>query len=188
MKRVWLLALLALGALALALDTGAVTAQDKKGDTVELDGLKAPVPADWKTEKPANLMRYLQFKLPKNKDDKDDGELVVFKSLSGTAEANIKRWKEMFMPPDGKAIDDVAKVTDIKIGTIKAPYLDVSGTYKFKAAPFDPKAKTELKPGYRMLAIQLDGKNDTYHLRLVGPEKTVGQYKKGFDDWLQALK
>lgn len=185
MSRLSLLAIFALGALALS---SGQAADDQKGDVVELDGLKAAVPADWKKEKPANLMRFLQFKLPKNKDDKEDGELVVFKSLSGTAEANIKRWKEMFQPPDGKTIDDVSKVTEIKIGGTKAPYLDVSGTYKFKAAPFDPKAKTELKPGFRMLAIQLDGKNDTYHLRLTGPAKTVDQYKKGFEDWLQALK
>ena len=188
MKRLWLLAVFFFGALALALDSGVVSADDKKGDTVELDGLKAAVPGDWQKEKPANLMRYLQFKLPKNKDDKDDAELVVFKSLSGTAEANIKRWKDMFMPPEGKTIEEASKVTEIKIGGTKSPYLDVSGTYKFKAAPFDPKAKVELKPGYRMLAIQYDGKNDTYHLRLVGPAKTVDQYKKGFDDWLTALK
>ena len=144
MKRVWLLSLFTIGALALAVDSGAVTAQDKKGDTVELDGFKASVPADWKSEKPANLMRYLQFKLPKNKDDKDDAELVVFKSLSGTAEANIKRWKDMFIPPEGKTIDEASKMTEIKIGGTKSPYLDVSGTYKFKAAPFDPKAKVEL--------------------------------------------
>ena len=185
MKRVWFFALAVFGALALS---AGQAADDKKGDVVELDGLKAPVPAEWKKEKPANLMRFLQFKLPKNKDDKEDGELVVFKSLSGTAEANIKRWKDMFEPPEGKKIDDVAKVTEIKIGGTKAPYLDVSGTYKFKAAPFDPKAKTELKPGFRMLAIQLDGKNDTYHLRLTGPAKTVDQHKKGFDDWLTGLK
>jgi len=183
MKRAWFLTLALLGLAACG-----IQAQDKKGEAVELDGLKATVPAEWKAEKPANLMRHMQFKLPKVKDDKDDAELVVFKSLSGTAEANIKRWKDMFDPPQGKTIDDVAKVTEIKIGGTKAPYLEVAGTYKFKAAPFDPKAKTELKPNYRMLAIQLDGKNDTYHLRLVGPNDTVQHYKKGFDDWLAALK
>jgi hypothetical protein len=186
MRIAWYLTLLAFGALAAG--AGTLAAQDKKGDVVGLDGMKAPVPGEWKAEKPANLMRHIQFRLPKFGDDKDDAELVVFKSLSGTPEQNIKRWKDMFQPPEGKGIEDVAKVTEIKIGTAKAPYLDVSGTYKFKAAPFDPKSKVELKPGFRMLAIQYDGKDDTYHLRLVGPAKTVDHFKKGFDDWLTGLK
>ena len=185
MKRVWFFALAAFGALALS---AGQAADDKKGDVVELDGLKAPVPADWKKEKPANLMRFLQFKLPKNKDDKEDGELVVFKSLSGTAEANIKRWKDMFEPPEGKKIDDVAKVTEIKIGGTKAPYLDVSGTYKFKAAPFDPKAEVTLKPNYKMINVIFDCPKGPYFIRMVGPAKTMDEYKKGFDGWLKAFK
>jgi hypothetical protein len=179
--------------MALALNWSAVTAQEK-GPAVELDGMKAPIPASWKEEKPDNRMRYLQFWLPgdKNakdkKDDKDRAELVVFKGFGGSADQNIKRWKEMFNPPEGKTLDEVSKVSKIKIGKLEGHYLDVSGTYKYKAAPFDPKSPTELRPNSRMLAIHYEGTNDQFHIRLVGPAKTVEGYKQGFEDWLKALK
>jgi len=187
MKRIWGLGLIVLGALAFHTE---VTADDKKDDkrVVKFDGMQAPIPSDWVEEKPANRMRFLQYKLPKTKDDKEDGALIIFKGLGGSPEQNIARWKAMFIPPDGKGIDDVAKVEKIKIGGNEAFYLDVSGTYKHKDAPFDPKAKEELKPGFRMVNVHYEGKEDQYHIRLVGPAKTVEQYKKGFDDWLKALK
>jgi hypothetical protein len=188
MKQAWFFALLGVGAFALAFACGEANADDKKGDVVEVDGLKAAVPAEWKKEKPSNRLRLMQFRLPKQKNDNDDAELVVFQDITGTPEQNIKRWKDTFNPPEGKKIEDVAKVTEIMIGGSKAPYLDLSGTYKYKFPPFDPNAKVMLKPDYRMLGIQYDGKNNTYHFKLVGPAKTVEYYKKGFDEWLAALK
>ncbi len=159
-----------------------------KGVVVDLDGLKSTTPGDWKEEEPTNRMRLLQFRLPKKGDDKDNAELVIFKGITGEARANIKRWKEQFVPPEGKSIDEVAKVEEIKIGGHPATYLDVQGTYLFKAAPFNPNAKAEKKPHYRMLAIQFEGPKDVYHIKLTGPAKTVEAYKKGFDDWLKNFK
>jgi hypothetical protein len=100
----------------------------------------------------------------------------------------LKRWKEQFIPPTGKTLDEVSKVTEMKIGKNKAWYLDVSGTYKFKDAPFDPKAKEELRPNQRMLAIQYEGVDDPYHFKLVGPAKTIEQHKKAFDEWIGSFK
>jgi len=182
LRRTWL------GLLAAGFLVGALPAQDNKGEVIEFDGLKAAAPADWKAEKPANTMRMMQFKLPKTKDDKVDAELIFFKGLGGSPDANLARWKGMFVPPQGKTIEEASKVTKIKIGGNEAFYLDVAGTYKFKAAPFDPKSKEELKPGFRMLNVHYEGKNDQYHIRLVGPADTVEKFKKGFDDWLAALK
>src|SRR5581483_8876695 len=145
-------------------------------------------PASWVKEAPTSRMRYAQFKIPAAKGDKDDGELVIFKGLGGSANDNIKRWKEQFIPPAGKSIDDVAKVTDVKIGGCDAKRLDVEGTYKFNPAPFNPKSKPVNKPGYRMIAIQLEGPKDVYHIRLTGPAKTVEANAKGFDEWIKGYK
>src|SRR5947207_2796505 len=79
---------------------------------------------------------------------------------------------------ESKAKDDKGTVVEI----------DGAGTYKFKERPFDPSAKEELKPDYRMLAVHFDGKNDVYHIKLTGPAKTLEQYKKGFDDWVKGFK
>lgn len=188
MKRLFWLALLGAAAVGLNWQSGDANAQEKKGKVVELDGMKAAVPAEWVQEKPANRMRFLQFRLPKVEGDKTDAELYIFRGLGGNANENIKRWRDMFIPPEGKTIEDVSKVSKIKIGKDEAPYLEVWGTYKYKAAPFDPKSKAELRPNQRMLNIHYEGQDEVYHFRLVGPDKTVQHYKKGFEDWLKALK
>jgi hypothetical protein len=159
-----------------------------KGVVVDLDGLQSTTPPEWKEEAPANRMRFLQFRLPKKGDDKEDAELVIFKGLGGGSKANVQRWKDQFIPPEGKKIDDVAEVKEIKIGDYPAVYLDIQGTYKVKLQPFNPRSKEEKKPNYRMLAIYFDGPKDVYQIKLTGPAKTVEAYKKGFDEWLKNFK
>jgi hypothetical protein len=143
----------------------------------------------WKAEKPSDPLHQLQFKLPRHKDDKEDAEFIVFRRYLGNPEAMPDRHKKLFLPPKGKTIDEVSTVTPIDVGNLpEASYLDVSGTYKYILDPADPASKVQLKENYRMLSIFLEGNKDMYHLRLVGPAKTVGLHKKGFDDWLKALK
>jgi hypothetical protein len=156
-----------------------------KGTVVDVDGLRSEAPKAWKEEAPANKMRYAQFKIP---GTGGDAELVIFKGLGGGARANVDRWKKQFVPPEGKKIDDVCTVTDIKFGTSAAVSVDISGTYVFKNPPFDPNAKEERRPDYRMLAIYIDGKNDVWQIKLTGPAKTVEAQKKAFDEWIKAFK
>ena len=168
-------------------DVPAQGQEKKDGTVVVIEGLKSKTPAEWKEEPPANTMRFMQFKLPKVKDDKEDAEIIIFK-LGGSSQANIKRWMEQFIPPEGKKIDDVAKVTEMKIGVLDAFYLDIHGTYKFKDQPFNPKSKEVRRANTRMLAVQIEGKTSPYQIRLTGPAQTVEHYKKGFDEWLKAFK
>lgn len=182
--RCWLL----LAGLALWAAGSAFGQDDKKGTLVELGGMKSRAPAAWTEEAPTNQMRLAQFKLPKVGGDARDAEIVIFKGIGGSAKDNIKRWKQMFQPAGGKSLDDVAKVTEFKVGDASVTYLDVSGTYLFKERPFDPNAKPQPLANYRMLGVVFDTKEAPYHIRLVGPEKTVDKYKSGFDDWLKAFK
>lgn len=186
MKRAWGLALFVAGVAVCALSTTDVFADDKEANVVEIGGMKAAVPADWKSEKPKNNLRWKTFKLPKVKDDKEDAELAMFNETRGTPEENVKRWKGMFRPPEGKEIDDVSKVSEVMIGKKKATYLEVYGTFLEKPFPMSKDVKE--RPDYRMIAVQYDGDDNTYHFRITGPAATVEHHKKGFDDWLKALK
>ncbi|MGH7171177.1 MAG: hypothetical protein ACRELG_12945 [Gemmataceae bacterium] len=159
-----------------------------KGVVVSLDGVKSTTPGDWKEEAPANRMRFMQFRLLKKADDKNDAELIIFKGLGGGSKANIERWKKQFLPPKDKKIEDVAKVKEIKIGDRPAMYLDIQGTYLFNPQPFNPRSKPQAKPNYRMLAIYLDGSDNPYQIKLTGSAKTVEAYKKGFDAWVKNFK
>jgi hypothetical protein len=184
MRRILFLAGLALTTLAFT-----ATADDApKGGSIDIDGMSSKTPAGWVKETPSNRMRFAQFRLPKAKGDKEDAELIIFKGLGGSAKANIERWKKQFLPPEDKKIDDVAKVSDIKIGGHEASLLDVSGTYLYNPAPFNPKSKTERRPNYRMLAIHFEGPKDVYHIKLTGPAKTIERHKKEFDAWIKGFK
>jgi hypothetical protein len=179
--------LLAFCALACssAPDTPAAAADDK-GTVVDIDGLKSKAPADWKEEKPSSNMRFLQFRLPKVEGDKEDAEVQLFRNAGGTVKDNLKRWKDQFIPPEGKQIDDVAKVSELKIGGNEATMLDIQGTWK--SPQFDPKYKGARLENFRLIGVQFGVKENGYHIKLVGPAKTVEHYKKGFDEWLKAFK
>src|SRR5438034_11256299 len=134
MKPASWLTVLCFGTLACCSCTGESTAREKKeeskGAVVDLDGLKSRAPAEWKQEDPSNRMRLTQFRLPKVEGDKYDAEIVIFQGIGGSAKANIDRWKATFLAPEGKTIDDVAKVTEIKLGEATASALHVKATYK----------------------------------------------------------
>jgi hypothetical protein len=160
-----------------------------KGTQVKLGGLESRTPRDWYEEKPTNRMGVYQFRLSPIEDDKDNAEVVIFyfgEGQGGSVEQNIKRWKDSFVPPEGKKIDDVAKVQKMNVGNIPVTYLDIQGTYRFPS--FNPNDKTTIRPNYRMLAVVFESKKGPYFIRMVGPAKTVAYYKKGFDEWIKGFK
>ncbi len=149
---------------------------------LEIDGKKAKLPTGWKEEAPTNQMRLAQFKITKADGDPEDAELIIFKGLGGSAQANIDRWKKTF------AAGDKAKVTEFEAGGGKGQLLDVAGTYQFKARPFDPNGKTEEKKAYAMVALHWEGPQNVYHFRMTGPAKTVEKNRQIFIEWLKSLK
>ena len=162
------------------------TADDKgKGTKVTLDGMSSTTPANWSAVTlKRGSMRYAQFRLPSAEGDKQGAEIAIFK-LGGTARQNIDRWKAQFAAPKGKTLDDVTKETKIKIGGHDAIQLDISGTYK--APPFDPTFKGP-QADFRLIGIQLNGPDNNYQIKLLGPAKTVEKHKKEFDTWIKGFK
>jgi hypothetical protein len=129
--------------------------------------------------------------LPKVKEDKQDVALVIFylgAGRSGSNDDNIKRQKNLFIPPEGKTIDEVTKVTKFQVGQVPVTYVDLHGTFKDKKGPMVPDDQAIKRPDYRMLYAIFETSKGPYYLRLVGPAKSVEHHKKGFDDWLKAFK
>jgi hypothetical protein len=182
------------GMIAVALFVAGSNANQKepeKGTLVSIDGLQSRTPPDWVEEKPTSNLRFKQFRLPGAEQDKDKAELIIFffgAGQGGTAEENIKRWKGFFTPPEGKKIDDVAKVKKMKTTSgVEVTYLDVNGTYLQKFPPNDPNAKVTRRPNYRMLGVVFESKKGPYFIRLVGPSDTVAHHQEGFDKWLKGF-
>lgn len=171
--------ILALAAFALAAD---------KPAAVTLSGLSAVPPAEWKAEKPDNLLRSHQFKLPSGDEGFADAEVNVSPKASDDVEKYFGRWKDQYTPPDGKTADDVTKISELTVGGAKVHILDVTGTWKYKERPFDPRSKLQTLPEYRTVWVIVVGKEDTTHIRMSGPQGVVGKYYPGFEKWLKALK
>jgi hypothetical protein len=171
--------------------SGTAAGDDKgssQGTLVTIDKLKSKTPADWKPEKPANRLRSYQFRLPRAREDKEDAQLAILPELTGNPEQNVQRWKDMFVAPDGKTLDEVARVDKLKIGPVRVTYLDVQGTYLYTDRPMAPRSTAKPLPGYRMLAVMLQSAEGASLIRLVGPAATVAAHKAAFDAWLKNFK
>jgi hypothetical protein len=158
---------------------------------VTLDGLSSRTPADWVAKKTTSRFRVGEFHLPGAGGDSEGAELVIFSfgpGGGGSVDDNVKRWKGMFVPPEGKTIDDVSKREEKKINGVDATVVDISGTYKMKERPFDQTEEPKLKSGYRMVSVVFETKNGPYFIRLVGPATSIEHHRKAFDGWLEGFK
>jgi hypothetical protein len=180
--RVLGLSLIILGSAGLT----AATIQDK-GTPVKIGKLTATAPADWAKEKPANLLRSYQFKLP-GAEDFPQPELAVFPESHPSPEKNFLRWKAQFIAPEGKTIDDISKSGKWEIAGATVNYLDVTGTWKFKERPQDPKSKEMILDDYRVVWVIVAEKDEATHLRLSGPAQSVAKSYKSFEAFVRSLK
>ncbi len=168
-----------------------LSAADHKPVTVKLAKLSAPAPAEWKSEKPANLLRKYQFQLPGAKDHPTAELNVMGESLPGP-EKNFPRWKATFVAPEGKTTDDIARTAKWDVPGAAVNVLDMTGTWKFKARPID--RKVMLLDNWRVIWVVVDEKDkkgeviESHHFRLSGPAPTVDAHAKEFEKWIRSFK
>lgn len=184
MKKIAVLALLAGVNLAYA---GGEVVELRKPKS-EVPGLKSKIPADWKTQKPSNRLRLYQIAVPKVEGDNEDAVLAVFAFGASDRKANINLWKQMFIAPKGKSIDDVSKLEEYKLGKVADVLcLDISGTFREMNLK-DPGAKPKLKENYRRFNVMIETDKETFFITLTGPAKTMAKNKEVFDSFIKAFK
>lgn len=150
--------------------------------------LKSDTPADWKAEKPANRLRSHQFKIASGEEGVADAEVIVMPESKPKPDKEFPRWKTQFVVPDGMKIEDIAKETKFEVSGATVHLLDISGTWKYKERPFDPKSKEETKPEYRVVWGIVIVKDEATHVRLSGPEKVIAKQFPAFEKWLKSIK
>jgi hypothetical protein len=155
---------------------------------VKLGTLSGPVPSGWKSEKPANLLRSFQFKLASANPDHADAEVIVFPKAATDVTKNFDKWKAGFTPPDGKKPEDVTKVGQFEVSGVTVHTLDVSGTWKYRERPNDPKSKEEVRPEFRAIWYMVVTKDETTHIRLSGHQSVIEKHLPDFEKWVQSLK
>ena len=161
---------------------------DPKPTVVKLGTLSATTPVTWKSEKPNNLLRSYQFKIPSGDPAFADAEVAVYKEASPKVDDKFAEWKASFVLPEGKGIDDISKVSKYEVSTATAHILDITGTWKYRERPRDPKSKEELKPEHRAVWVILRDKEETTHIRLSGPMSVVEKHIADFEKWLKSAK
>jgi len=164
---------------------------DSGGARVELGALSSRTPGKWTEVPDPRPPRTGYFLLPRARGDKRDAEVILFHFRGGgggSADANIERWKSMFEPPKGTSIDDATQVRRLKVAGRKVTYVDIRGTYLYKARPVDPDLRAERRPKHRMISVVFETKKGPYFIRFVGPQKSVAKHKPAFDRWLKAFK
>ncbi len=150
-------------------------------------GLQWNAPSDW-TSQGSTRMRAATYVVPAAAGDSEDGECAVYffgPGQGGSVQANIRRWLGQFRTPEGGPVDESARITKKSVGDIAVTWLEVSGTYLFKPAPFAPKVTP--KPGYRMLAAIAQGPVGPVFFKLTAPEKTAGKAEAAFEEMLNSL-
>ena len=171
----------------LFISLGFVRADDKPMP-VKIGNLSATPPASWKSEKPANRLRSHQFKLASGDKDFADAEVSVSPDFNPDPEKSKPRWKGEYVLPDAVKPEDAMKEGKFEVNGATVHTLDITGTWKYKERPFDPKSKEELRPEYRTIWALVVVKDEATMIKLSGPMKVVAKHKSDFDGWLKSLK
>jgi hypothetical protein len=181
------LPLLTWSAISLALQGPDLWAgEPKAGGLVELGSLKSRVPADWVEVKSDDAQVHKQYRLEPVNDDEYHARVTVglrAKGKRASAVQYVKHWQGMFLPPEGKTMQEAAKIKRLTVKGAAVTYLDVHGDYK--GTPGD---NTTPRQNFRLLGVYFDTPQGPYEIHLLGPADTVEFYRKGFEDWVKAFK
>jgi hypothetical protein len=161
---------------------------EEKPVVVKVPPLSTETPAGWVSEKPANRLRSHQFKLASGDKEFADAEIAIFPDSSPDVMKNHDRWKPTVIAMDGVPPEEAAKVSKLEVKGATITLLDMTGTWKFRERPQDPKSKEEIRPEYRVIWAIITTKDETTHIRFTGPMKVVAKHYGDFEKFLKGLK
>lgn len=146
------------------------------------------VPTDWIRVEPTSPMRMAQFQLPRADGDPEDAECIVyyFGGEGGAVEANLERWTNQMLQPDGRSSDEVAMTTSYQVAGLQVTVLDVPGTF---AAEVQPGSKMRYyKRGFRLKAAVVQSPDGPFFFKLTGPARTVTRWAQTFTELIDSVR
>lgn len=145
-------------------------------------------PREWIAVPVSSPMRLAQFTLPKTAGDAEDADLTIFYfgGGGGTVEANLERWTNQMLQPDGRRSAEVATTTAFMAGELLVTLLDLPGIY---AAEVRPGSGVRYhKPDFRLKAAVLETPAGPVFFKLTGPARTVETWDEAFVALLQSAR
>jgi hypothetical protein len=134
-------------------------------------------------------MRVAQYKLPRAQGDSDDAQLVLYyfgAGQGGSVEANLDRWMNQMIQPDGSSSKAKAKTETMTVKGLKVTLLDVTGTYNAEMSPGS--GTRHNSTGYRMRAAVVETPKGPYFAKLVGPENTIARWDGEFKSYIGSFE
>jgi len=145
-------------------------------------------PTEWISEPVQSPMRMAQFSLQRADGDVEDAELVVFYfgGSGGTVEANLQRWTNQIVQPNGQTSEEVATTTSFTVNDLPVTLLDVPGTYVATVRPGSGMRYN--KPLFRLKAAVVETPSGPYFFKLVGPDRTILAWNEQFTVFLESVR
>ena len=149
--------------------------------------LRFDAPVDWVRADTGSEFRVVQFGLPRAEGDPEDAELVLyyFGGSGGTVAANLERWTNQMVQPDGRQSAEVATTTGFEVSTLPVTVLDVPGIYSAEVQPGS--GMHYFKRGFRLKAAVVETPEGPYFFKLIGPSRTVATWDSKFTTLLQSI-
>ncbi|MBX3395650.1 MAG: hypothetical protein KF841_09815 [Phycisphaerae bacterium] len=153
--------------------------------------LQYETPDSWSVKPVTSSLRKANYGLPRAEGDPEDAELIVFyfgPGQGGSVEANLERWKGMFVGEDGSALPESASTVDeFQAGGMKVTVLNVTGRYvasnMMTGQRSDPTASD-----YRMLAAVVETGGGPWFFRALGPAKTIAMHEASIRQMLSTVR
>ena len=145
-------------------------------------------PEGWVEERPTSGMRLSQYRLARAEGDAEDAVCYVshFPGGGGSVEANLHRWYDQFVQPDGRPSSAVARVNKSEHHGLQQTTVDLSGTFQQSTTPMGPVSEEKL--GFRMLGAVVETPAGPWFVKLIGPERTVARWEKSFYEFMTSFR
>lgn len=152
---------------------------------IDLGSVTVQVPEAWTFEKPRALMRRAQFKVPGSSGEAESIVFFMGTAGAGSEQANIDRWIAHFSHKDGSRIVDV-KPVEKKVSGFDVTQIEVAGDYSGGMTPRGQPGQAS--SDQRLIAAIVGTPQGPYYIKLLGPDATVAENRKAFDDMIASIK
>jgi hypothetical protein len=152
---------------------------------IDLGLVTMQVPEGWTFEKPRALMRRAQFKVAGAGGDAESIVFFMGAAGAGSRQANIDRWVAQFSNRDGSPVVDV-KPVEKQVSGFDVTQIEVAGEYDGGMTPRGQPGQAS--SGQRLIAAIVATPKGPYYIKLLGPDATVAENRKAFDDMIASIQ
>ena len=158
--------------------------------------LRFDAPAGWIAVDPLEPERVAEFVVPRAAEDAEDAECVVYhfggdddqddQDSVGGVEAQLERWTNEMLQPDGRPSADVATTSRIEVDGRQVTMLDVPGIFAAEVLPGS--GMRHYKREFRLKAAAVESPDGPFFFKLTGPDQTVTHWESAFAALVDSIR